>query len=152
MATFAPEVIGEGVGTGLLTAVEVHAPLEQILDRVRTLFNHVFDDGLVAESGTRVEGVLYVGIETVFGVHDRSDPSLGVIGRRLGRALLGHDGDVAVLGHTEGEMQPGHTAADHHEVEFQGCAHGSSILVLRRFQVQWRFRVALVGRALSPPG
>ena len=123
MATFAPEVVARAVRARLFAAIEVDPPFEQIVDGPGAPFDHVVDHGLVAESRPGIEGVLDVRVEAVLRVHDRGDPTLGVIGGGFRRSSLCDNRDAAVVGHAQGEMQPGNAAADHDKVKFQGCCH-----------------------------
>ena len=83
-------------GVRVTLASEAHAVLEQPADVLRTVFDHLAHDGLVAQACASDQGVLDMGIDGVALVDHRRDSALGVIGVAFGDLAFGDDGDPHV--------------------------------------------------------
>ena len=95
---------------------ELDPPPDQFADPRRGVPHHEVDHVGVAKPRPRLVGILDVGLEGVLVAPDGGDPALRVVGARLGRLLLGDDGDPAFPRRPEREAQPCDSASDYQEL------------------------------------
>ena len=103
---------------------ELDPPPDQLADPRRGVPHHEVDRVGVAKPRPRLVGILDVGLEGVLVAPDGGDPALRVVRARLGRRLLGDDGDPAFPRRPEREAQSGDPAAD--DQEFRHPSHDDS--------------------------
>ncbi len=113
-------------------AVELHAQCDQLVDPVGPLVDEHAHRVLVAQPGTRRQGVGQVEVRRVLVTSEhRRDSALGPASSRLGELPLGQDGDRqrparahygpstadSRAGRTHGNRQARHAAPEHQHVE-----------------------------------
>ncbi len=105
---------GEGQAAGF--AVELRAPIDELLDGGGAFLDERVHGGAVAQAVAGVEGVLLVKLHLVVVAESHGDAALGVFGGRFVQALLGHHQDAAGGRQFDGGAQPGHARADDQKI------------------------------------
>ena len=98
--------------------VEFRAPEDELPYPRGALFNERAHGLAQAEPVTGPNGVIEVDRDLVLVREHHGDAALGVFAAALGRRVLGHHEDLAVLRQFDGCAETGHTPADDEEVGF----------------------------------
>lgn len=98
--------------------VEVHTPVDELLDLCGRVAHHLLHGGAVADPVARYHGVFDVLLEIVHGqVGYRGDASLCKIGVGLFHSGLTDEGYRPLFRHFQGEAHTGYPRADDEEIE-----------------------------------
>ena len=97
-------------------AVERGAPLDQFLNRRRTLFHQRAHGDAVAETVAGKQGVLFVQFDLIIIAERDGDAALRVFGGGFPEAVLGDHQHRTRLGEFNGGAQPGHSGSNHEKI------------------------------------
>ena len=108
-----------------LFLIEVRTPADQIADLFWRFAHDHLDDGAVAQSAARLDGVFDVVFEAIFRRQDPRDAALSVGAVALLDAILGDDEDIQVLRNGQGGTHARDAGADDEDIgEKVRCALG----------------------------
>ena len=102
-------------------SVEFGAPLDELFDAPRGIFDQHFRRLRVAQAIAGAERVLQMEADFVFVAERGGDTALRPLGVRVGDFAFGQDHDSAGRRQFDGSAQPGDSGADHQEIGFRWC-------------------------------
>ena len=97
-------------------AVELGAPVDQLLDGGGTFFDQRVHGAAIAQTVAGGERVLLVQLHFVVVAERHGDAALRVLGRGFVQRVLGDHQHLARLRQFDGRAQPGHASADDKEI------------------------------------
>ena len=97
-------------------AVELHAPVDELLDLLRTFFDQHADGFFAAESIAGDQRVMQVKRHLVVFAERRGDASLGIFGAGFIEIVFGENKDVAALGQIDSSPHSGNSPAQNDEI------------------------------------
>ena len=100
--------------------VEIHAPFQQLANRLRCLRHNGAHRFLVAQACAGIQRIGHVLLEGVILIHHRGDTALCLCRAAHQRVTLAKNNHLAMFGRAQGKTQPGHAAAYHEKV---ACYH-----------------------------
>ena len=103
-------------GEAVALAVELRAPLDQLLDGARTLLHQRAHGVAVAQPVAGGERVLLVQFHFVVVAERHGDAALRVLRGGFAQRVLGHHQHAAGGGQFDGRAQSGYSGADHEEI------------------------------------
>ena len=116
VTALAPEVVLAILLIAVASKIKVGAERDEITHAIGPLADDRFDDITVAKAGAGNEGVVGMGLEAVLGAPHRGYPTLSILARALGQAILRDDGYRAAGCALEGAGEPGYAAADDEDI------------------------------------